>query len=165
MCLLLRSDLHLASLPSGSWSLIADYCIQPTRGRVPVFWTLDDWPQICASRQSCLQIIPLTLCLIRALTCSVNCGTLYRQVPFQSTEFITGKLQISCTNISTMISGNRMLNFELNDKGYEYLSTCNFLVYLFFNKWSKFPQKTFFTLSWWGVCRILMEKLNKYILE
>lgn len=74
-------------------------------------------------------------------------------------------LQISCTNISTMISGNRKLNFELNDKGYEYLSTCNFLVYLCFNKSSKFPPNTFFTLSWWGVCRILMEKLNKYILE
>ena len=67
-------------------------------------------------RQSCLsgrQTIPWTSCLVCALTCTVNCGTLYRQVcafpnHFQSTEFTTGGLQLSCRNISRMISGNRM---------------------------------------------------------
>lgn len=42
-----------------------------------------------------------------------NCGTLYRQAcafpnHVQSTEFTTGGLQLSCRNISRMISGNRM---------------------------------------------------------
>ena len=41
-------------------------------------------PQICASTQSCLgalRTIPSTSCLgFFALTCTVNCGTLYRQV-------------------------------------------------------------------------------------
>ena len=51
--------------------------------------------------------------LIFALTCNVNCGTLYRQVcafpnHVQSTEFTTGGFQSSCRNISRMINGNRM---------------------------------------------------------
>ena len=50
--------------------------------------------------------------LVFALTCTVNCGTLYRQVcvfpnHVQSTEFNTGGLQSSCRNISRMINGNR----------------------------------------------------------
>ena len=65
------------------------------------------FPQICSSRQSCLgglQAIPLTSCLVCALTCTVNCGTLYRQVcafpnHVQSTEFTTGGLQLCCRNI------------------------------------------------------------------
>ena len=72
--------------------------------------------EICSSRQSCLgglQTIPLTSCLVCALTCTVNCGTLYRQMcafpnHVQSTEFTTGGLQLSCRNISRIISGNRM---------------------------------------------------------
>ena len=51
--------------------------------------------------------------LVFALTCTVNCGTLYRQVcafpnHVQSIEFTTGGLQSSCRNISRMIIGNRM---------------------------------------------------------
>ncbi len=51
--------------------------------------------------------------LVCALTYTVNCGTLCRQVcafpnHVQSTEFTTGGLQSSCRNISRMISGNRM---------------------------------------------------------
>ena len=73
-------------------------------------------PQICSSRQSCLgglQTIPLTSCLVFALTCTVNCGTLYRQLcafpnHVRLTEFTTGGLQLSCRNISRMISGNRI---------------------------------------------------------
>ena len=73
-------------------------------------------PQICSSRQSCLgglQTIPLTSCLVCTLTCTVNCGTLYRQVcvfpnHVQSTDFTISGLQLSCRNISRMISGNRM---------------------------------------------------------
>ena len=48
-----------------------------------------------------------------ALTCTVNCGTLYRQVcafsnSIQSIEFTTGLLQSSCRNISRRINGYRM---------------------------------------------------------
>ena len=51
--------------------------------------------------------------LVFALTCTVNCGTLYRQVcafpnHVQSIEFTTGELQSSCGKISRMINGNRM---------------------------------------------------------
>jgi hypothetical protein len=51
--------------------------------------------------------------LVFALTCTVNCGTFYRQVcafpnPVQSIEFTTGGLQSSCRNISRMTNGNRM---------------------------------------------------------
>jgi hypothetical protein len=50
--------------------------------------------------------------LVFALTCTVKCGTLYRQVcafpnHVQSIEF-TGGQQSSCRNISRMINGNRM---------------------------------------------------------
>ena len=49
--------------------------------------------------------------LVFALTCTVNCGTLYRQVcafpnHAQSIEFTTGGLQSSCRNISRMIHLN-----------------------------------------------------------
>ena len=52
-------------------------------------------------------------CLDFALTCTVNCGTLYKQVcaflnHVLSVEFTTGGLQSSCRNISRMINGNRM---------------------------------------------------------
>ena len=48
-----------------------------------------------------------------SLKCTVNCGTLYRQVcafpnHVQSIEFTTGGLQSSCRNISKIINGNRM---------------------------------------------------------
>ena len=73
----------------------------------------DILPQICASTQSCLRVlrnIPLTSWLG---FCSVNCGTLSRQVcafpnHVQSIDFTTGGLQSSCRNISRMINGNRM---------------------------------------------------------
>ena len=63
--------------------------------------------------------------LVFALTCTVNCGTLYRQVcafpnHVQSIEFTTGGLQSSCRNISRMINGNRMhLYYEPHSKGSE----------------------------------------------
>ena len=52
-------------------------------------------------------------CLVFALTCTVNSGTLYRQVcafpnHVQSIELTTGGLQSSCRTISRMINGNRM---------------------------------------------------------
>jgi hypothetical protein len=51
--------------------------------------------------------------LVFALTCTVNHGTLYRQVcafpnHVQSIEFTTGGLQSCCRNISRMINGNRI---------------------------------------------------------
>ena len=42
--------------------------------------------------------------LVLSLTCTVNCGTLYRQV----CAFPTCGLQLTCRNISRMINGNRM---------------------------------------------------------
>ena len=51
--------------------------------------------------------------LVLALTCTVICGTLHRQVcafpnHVQSKEFTTGGLQSSCRNTSRMINGSRM---------------------------------------------------------
>ena len=51
--------------------------------------------------------------LVFALTCTINCGTIYRQVctfpnHVQSIEFTTRGLQSCCKNISRMINGNRM---------------------------------------------------------
>ena len=67
--------------------------------------------------------------LVFALTCTVNCGTYYRQVcafpnHVQSIEFTTSGLQSSCRNISRIINRNRMhlsSNFESQSKGSEYL--------------------------------------------
>lgn len=73
-------------------------------------------PQICALRPCCfwgLPAVPLTSCLVCALTCTVNYRTICRQVcaipnQVQSTEFTTSGLQLSCRNIPGMFSGNRM---------------------------------------------------------
>jgi hypothetical protein len=51
--------------------------------------------------------------MVLALTCTVNCGTLYRQNPpltdhVHSIEFTTGQVDSSCRNISRMINGNRI---------------------------------------------------------
>ena len=51
--------------------------------------------------------------LFFALACTVNCGTLYRQVcafpnHVKSIELTTGGLQSSCRSISRRINGNRM---------------------------------------------------------
>ena len=87
--------------------------------------------QICASRQSCLgglQTIPWTSCLICGLTCTVTCGTFYRQVcafpkHVQSTELTTGWLQLSCRNKDDQWKQNALeLNFEPDHKGCEYFS-------------------------------------------
>ena len=48
-----------------------------------------------------------------SLTCTVNCGTLYRQVctfpnHVQSIEFTTSGFKSRCRNISRMINGSRM---------------------------------------------------------
>jgi hypothetical protein len=57
--------------------------------------------------------------LVFALTCTVNCGTLYRQVcaflnHVQSIEFSTGGLQSSCRNISRMVNGNSWAQFRVS---------------------------------------------------
>ena len=74
-------------------------------------------PQICAPRYNPVSEVYRQFLrlhgLVCALTCTVNCGTLYRQVwafpnHVHSTEFTTGGLQSSCRNISRMISGYRM---------------------------------------------------------
>ena len=74
--------------------------------------------------------------LIVALTCTVNCGTLYRQVcafpnHVQSIEFTTGGLQSSCRNISRMINGNRMHLSSISSIIEKGLNTCVNKVFLF----------------------------------
>ena len=127
-------------------------------------------PQICSSRQSCLeglQTIPLTLSLVCALTCTVNCGALYRQVcafpnHVQSTEFTTGGLQLSYRNISRMISGHRMQLSSILSFMAKAVNTYEHVISFFIlNTFAKKKKKTFFTLSLWGiVCRILWKKNN-----
>ncbi len=81
-----------------------------------------------------------------ALTCIVNCGTLYRQVcafpnHVQSTEFTTGGLQSSYRNVSRMISGNRMhlssilsvMAKAANTYVHVNFLSCFFLSFLFLN--------------------------------
>ena len=71
--------------------------------------------------------------LVFALTCTVNCGTLYRQVcafpnHVQSIEITTGGLQSSSRKILRMINGKQdapELNFESHSKRSEY--SCTFL--------------------------------------
>ncbi len=63
-------------------------------------------PQICASIYAVSEVYRQFLRLhglVCALTCTVNCGTLYKQVltfqiNLQSTKFTTGELQSSCRN-------------------------------------------------------------------
>ena len=70
-------------------------------------------PDLTQSCLGALRKIPSTSWLGVALTCTVSCGTLHRQVcafpnHVQSIEFTTGGLQSSCRNISRMINGNQM---------------------------------------------------------
>ena len=69
-----------------------------------------------------------------ALTCTVNFGTLYRQVcafpnHVQSIEFSTGGLQSSCRNISRMVNGTGSSILSLIAKS---LNTYVNKVFLFF---------------------------------
>ena len=71
-----------------------------------------------------------------ALTCTVNCGTLYRQVcafpnHVQSIEFTTGGLQSCCRNISRMINGNRMHQSSISSLLAKGLNTYVNKVFLF----------------------------------
>ena len=68
--------------------------------------------------------------LVFALTCTVNCGMLYRQVSalpnhVKLIEFTTGGLQSSCRNMSRMINGKDApeINFTSHSKGFEYFYT------------------------------------------
>ncbi len=100
--------------------------------------------------------------LVCALTCTVNCGTLYRQVcafpnHVQSTEF---KFQSSCRNISRMISGNRMHLSSILSVMAKTVNTYVHVIFSFFIICKDFKQ-TSFTLSLWGiVCRILRKIMN-----
>ena len=78
--------------------------------------------------------------LVFALTCTVNCGTLYRQVcafpnHVQSIACTIGGLQSSCRNISRMINGNRMHLSSISSliaKGLNTFVNKVFLFYIFF---------------------------------
>ena len=60
--------------------------------------------------------------LVFALTCTVNCGTLYRQVWVFPNHVQSSRLQSSCRAILRMITGNAPeLNFKSHSKGSEYL--------------------------------------------
>lgn len=78
-------------------------------------------PQICALRQLCLgslETVPLTSRLVCALTCTVNCGTLYRQVCLCN----------SCpTNwVYRNFQEAPELKFEVHGKSCKYLYTYDF---------------------------------------
>ena len=75
--------------------------------------------------------------MVFALTCTVNCGTLCRQVcafpnHVQLIEFTTGGLQSSCRNISRMINGNRMHLSSMSSLIAKGLNTSVHKVFLFF---------------------------------
>ena len=75
--------------------------------------------------------------LVFALSCTVNCGTLYRQVcafpnQLQSIEFITDGLLSSCRDISRMIIGNRMHLSSISSHTAKGLNTYVNKVFLFY---------------------------------
>ena len=84
-----------------------------------------------------------------ALTRTVNCGTLYRQLcafpnHVQSTEFTTGGLQSSWRNISRMINGNRMHLSSISSLILKGLNTYVNKVFLFiFNTFEKMSKPCF----------------------
>ena len=95
--------------------------------------------------------------LVFALTCTVNCGTLYRQVcgftnNVQSIEFTIGGLQSSCRNISRMINGSRMHLISISSLIANGLNTYVNKVFLFFicNKFATISKNLFY-LSHYGV--------------
>ena len=90
------------------------HCVLGDLNAADIFWYLS--PDLCLdtilSRSSADNSFDLMAWFL-ALTCTVNCGTLNRQVcafphHVQSVGFTTGGLQSSCRNISRMINGNRM---------------------------------------------------------
>ncbi len=95
--------------------------------------------------------------LVCALTCTVNCGTLYKQVfdfpnHLQSTKFTTGELQSSCRN-------NRMPLSSILSVMAKAVNTYVHVIFIF-NKFANFKH-TSFTLSLCGiVCRILRKIKN-----
>ena len=90
-----------------------------------------------------------------ALTCTFNCGTLYRPgcaFPnhVQSIEFMTSGLQSSCTNISRMINGNRIHPSSILNgiaKGLNNYANLIFQFFYFIN-----VQKTGFLFVIMGYC-------------
>ena len=112
--------------------------------------------------------------LVFALTCTVNCGTLYRHLcafpnHVQSIEFTTGVLQSSCRNISRMINGNSMHLSSISNVieiGILILMLIRYVCFLFVLIHLKNSPKTVFALSLWGiVCRLIVLKKNiEYIL-
>jgi hypothetical protein len=96
--------------------------------------------------------------LVFALTCTVNCGTLCRQVcafpnNVQSISFTTGGLQSSYQNISRMINGNRMHLSSISILIAKGLNTYVNVIFLFLIYLYKLI-KPVFALSLWGImCR------------
>jgi hypothetical protein len=103
--------------------------------------------------------------LVFTLTCTVNCGTLYRQVcgfpkHVKSIEFTTGELQSSYRNISRMINGNRMHLSSISSliaKGLNSYVNKVFL-FLFLIRLQTFLKPVFALSLWSIVCRLLRQK-------
>jgi hypothetical protein len=96
--------------------------------------------------------------LVFALTYTVNCGTLYRQVcafpnHVQSIKFTIGGLQSCCRNISRMINGNRMNLSSISSLIAKGLNTYVNKLFLFFifNAFAKM-SKNLFSLCHFGYC-------------
>jgi hypothetical protein len=99
--------------------------------------------------------------LVFALTYTVNCGTLYRQVcafpnHVQYIDVTTGGLQSSCRNISRMINGNRMHLSSISSliaKGQNTYVSKYFCFY--FNTFAKIKRNSFrFVIM--GYCDVIM---------
>jgi hypothetical protein len=97
--------------------------------------------------------------LVFSLSCTVNCGTLYRQVcafpnHVQSIEFTTGGLQSSCRNISRMINWNRMHQSSVSSLIAKGLNTYVNKVFQFFYMYTFAKQnlETYFRFVTMGYC-------------
>jgi hypothetical protein len=101
--------------------------------------------------------------LMFPLTCTVNCGTLYRQVcafpiHIQSIKF---GLKSSCKNISSMFNGNRMHRSSISNLIAKGLNTYVNKVYIFFmlNTFARI-LKTCFPFVIMGYCVYFAEEYS-----
>ena len=152
---------HLHKYSDPLLSTLLKHLWQRLKPQVFVGMTLQAW-------HTCIWgVSPILLCrsshalsgLVFALTCTVNCGTSYRQVCafpnyVQSIEFTS-----SCRNISKMINGNRMHRSSISSLIAKGLNTHVNKVFLFFilNTFAKTSKNVFFAFSLWCiVCRLLI---------
>ena len=108
-------------------------------------------------------------CIVSALPCTVNCGTLYRKVCFviyhvQSIESATGGLKSSFRDISRMIKGKSdatEFNLKCHSKEYEYLLMQDISAFNFSLICKKNLKTCFhFVMMGGSLCRSVTKNLN-----